>query len=590
MFLLSSPVALLGLISLPLLTAVYLLRNRLRNYPVSSIILWQRISSARLGGKTIDRPRLPLIFFLELLILFLITAGAAGPVIRLTDSRAPLIVVLDNSISMKAATGEQTFRDRAVDEILATVDFSRFRSITLILAGTEPVLLGSGSRETAGLKNDLEKWTCTAPRADISKAVALAGNLQGRVLVISDHKPPEEKPPAGLVWKSVGAPLPNRGFINASLTRYGSKLRCFLEIQNFSTTRLAFTCTVNKTPRNCRLSAGEKKRIILEITDTKKPVTATLPADAYAEDDTVVLYPPPLRRVSVGYTIADAELKTLLKRTVTSTGLSRVIAAQPDLLFTDAKALSTTDRDCWTVRFDTGEAGKVFRGPYVMDRSHPLLDGISLDNAIWGVYRKSNPLSIPLVTTGSQPLISAESLPWGAQRLHLNLNAELSNIHRSAAWPGLIWNLLHWRSLHLPGLQRTAFRLGEKITVITERDTKQITVHQTGTPPKPCTPVDRTVIFRPRERGVYTITRAKKKELFAVNALCAEESDLRNAASGSWGEWEQTETASVNSAPLAPFFFLLAFAALILHCFLTRNRSSAAARLPFNRPGPEVRE
>ncbi len=590
MFLLSSPLALFGLISLPLLTAVYLLRNRLRNYPVSSIILWQRISSTRLGGKTLDRPRFPLIFFLELLFLFLITAGAVGPIIRMTDSRVPLIAVLDNSISMQARTEDRTFRDRAVDEILAFVDFRRFRSITLILAGPGPVLLGSGSRETARLKNDLKKWTCTAPRADISKAVALAGNLQGRILVITDHKPPEEKPAAGLIWKSVGAPVPNRGFINASLTRYGSKLRCFLEIQNFSATRLALNYTVNKTPYNCRLNAGEKKRVILEIADTKKPVTATLPVDTYPEDDTVVLYPPPLRRVSVGYDIGNAELKTLLKRTVSSTGLSRVIPSQADLLFTDARARSTTDRDCWAVRFDGGEQDKVFRGPYVMDRSHPLLDGISLDNVIWGTYRKSNPLSIPLVTTGSRTLISGESLPWGAQRLHLNLNAELSNLHRSAAWPGLIWNLLHWRSLHLPGLQRTNYRLGEKVTIITERKTPQLTVQRTGILPKICKPADSTVIFRPRERGVYTVTRMEKKELFAVNALCAEESDLRKADTGTWGEWEETNTASVNSVLLTPFFFLLAFGALILHCFLTRNRSAAAKRPSFSQSDQGVRE
>ena len=80
---LTYPLALMALASLPALAAIYILRNRFRRRPVSSLVLWRFHVQSKPGGAKIHRLQLPLLFFLELLgLLLLVVAvcacGAAG--------------------------------------------------------------------------------------------------------------------------------------------------------------------------------------------------------------------------------------------------------------------------------------------------------------------------------------------------------------------------------------------------------------------------------------------------------------------------------------------------------------------------------
>src|ERR671933_168356 len=96
------PLALLGLLSLPALAAIYWLRNRHRRLVVSSLMLWLDPREAREGGTRIRRPQTPLLFFLELLVLLLLVLAAAGPHVHTAEGTRPLVVVLDDSFSMLA--------------------------------------------------------------------------------------------------------------------------------------------------------------------------------------------------------------------------------------------------------------------------------------------------------------------------------------------------------------------------------------------------------------------------------------------------------------------------------------------------------
>ena len=99
---LTYPLALIALTSLPALAAIYILRSRFRRQPVSSLVLWRFHVQSKSGGAKIHRLQLPLLFFLELLGLLLLVVAAAGPHWQLPQSTRPLIVVLDDSFSMRA--------------------------------------------------------------------------------------------------------------------------------------------------------------------------------------------------------------------------------------------------------------------------------------------------------------------------------------------------------------------------------------------------------------------------------------------------------------------------------------------------------
>src|SRR5947209_17625562 len=82
------------------LTAIYLLRNRFRRRPVSSLMLWREAREAREGGARVRRLHVPLLFFLEMAALAMLCLAAAEPHVRLRQGARPLVVVLDDSFSM----------------------------------------------------------------------------------------------------------------------------------------------------------------------------------------------------------------------------------------------------------------------------------------------------------------------------------------------------------------------------------------------------------------------------------------------------------------------------------------------------------
>lgn len=99
---LTYPLAMIALAAVPALAAIYLLRNRFRRRPVSSLVLWRFQVQSKAGGAKVNRLQLPLLFFLEMLVLVLLVVAASGPQWKLPQSARPLIVVLDDSISLRA--------------------------------------------------------------------------------------------------------------------------------------------------------------------------------------------------------------------------------------------------------------------------------------------------------------------------------------------------------------------------------------------------------------------------------------------------------------------------------------------------------
>ncbi|HKI69059.1 MAG TPA: VWA domain-containing protein, partial [Verrucomicrobiae bacterium] len=274
---LTYPLALIALVSLPALAAIYILRNRFRRRPVSSLVLWGFQVQSKAGGAKVHRLQLPLIFFLELLALALLVTAAAGPHWKLPQSARPLIVVLDDSFSMRAIRSNESVQSRAKDFLRELFRRQPPPYTRLILAGKQTRLLGASVRSWPEVNKLLSQWHCQASAAAIDSAITLASELgkqQANILVLTDHKPAEEKITSRrLVWRAFGWPLDNLAMVNASRTAFGDEDRCLLEIANFSSepysTRLIMQAGTN-TVRNQLLSLGahENQRLVFNIPST----------------------------------------------------------------------------------------------------------------------------------------------------------------------------------------------------------------------------------------------------------------------------------------------------------------------------------
>jgi hypothetical protein len=113
----TTPLAFIGLASLPALVAIYYLKSRPRKQVVSSLMLWIDPRMTHEGGVRLERLRTPLLFWLELLSLLLLTLAAAGPLLQAGNSSRPLVVVLDDSFSMLAG-GNDSPRQKAIQALL----------------------------------------------------------------------------------------------------------------------------------------------------------------------------------------------------------------------------------------------------------------------------------------------------------------------------------------------------------------------------------------------------------------------------------------------------------------------------------------
>jgi hypothetical protein len=571
---LTYPLALIAAAALPALAAIYILRNRFRRRQVSSLMLWQFRVQSKEGGARVHRLQLPLLFFLELLALALLVMAAAGPHWKLPQATRPLIVVLDDSFSMRAASENVSTQTRAKEFLQKMYRFQPPPSTRLLLAGIEPRVIGGSARNWAEVEKLLSQWTCHAPVSSVDAALTLASELgkqQANILVLTDHEPAEKKfANDRLQWRSFGKPVENVAIINASRTANGDEDRCLLEIANFSsnprTAAVLVQTGANSTQRtSLSLAPREQQRLVFNIFKTTPALEATLTDDALADDNHIQLLPPIRKRVRVQISLSDSTLSELVERTLAATGLRAAISENPQLVIHESD--SSPSNDAWSLRWAVSEKPNAYTGPFIIDSSHPLGQGVGLAGVVWaGAAMTNSSADTPVILAGNVPLLTTREDFVGRQFLTLNLSPELSTLQTTPDWPILFWNILQWRASQMPGLLDSNARLGAEVILKT-----------TGEPVTVVWP-DKTVKNFPKTSdqlaletplpGIYSVAMGPSTNSFAVNSLAADESDLSACATGQWGNWGSDAESRYEQSPMAWLFALIALGLLTAHLYL----------------------
>jgi hypothetical protein len=580
------PLALAGLAAaVPALVAIYIFRRRFRRLQVSSLMLWLDPKPPREGGSRIERLQTPLLFFLELAALLLLVGAAADPHIQTAQGTRPLVVVLDDSFSMRAGGDEsaQQLARRALEQELHS---SPRYSVRLLLAGDHPQALGEPARTSREALAQLDGWHCRAPAAHLDEAIVLANELGGdltQILVLTDH-PPEIVPGEGrLQWWAFGKERPNLAFVAAARTGRDGADRVLLEIANLSDKpqRAALvleSLAEGQPPAEVErsqplLEAHETHRIILQLKEGSPALRARLGADALDYDNEVTLLPARFRPVRVRIRIANETLRPLVDKALRASRETLIVSERPEIVFTDDDG---DDGDAWTVRFITDKEGASFTGPFVIDRNHPLSDGLSLQGVVWGAGSAGEMPGAPVIMAGSVPLCTDKESPDGRHDLRLRLRTELSTLQLSPAWPVLMSNMLQWRQSFTPGLNRPNVRIGEEavLTLLRARDDLEL-VAPTGAARRVAAPEKRLVI-RPEDAGVWQVREPRTHEILAscaANPLAREESDLSQCGSGKWGDWRDATSLRLEYQSIAWVLLLVALGVVTIHLALASRGS-----------------
>jgi hypothetical protein len=576
--LLTYPLALLALAAVPVFVAIYLFRNKFRQYPVSSLLLWQSMYRAREGGTRIKRLQLPWLFLLELLIIILLVLAATDPRIPIPLRRHTLIAVLDNSASMQAQYASGNARDRAFRFLVREIKRGKYHAVRLVLAGSRPQLLEPAVSSVSDLAGLLAQWNCNAPAAALEESTALALELSepaDRIMVLTDHAPDQLGEDGRIVWKAFGRPAPNVGFVNGIRTWGVNSERCFLEIAGFADVpvktkvRIAYGPDKPFEEKNVTVNTGETIRLVFDLPPGIPCVHALLDRDGLPADNELNLFPESRKTVKALLAFQNEQLAEAVAMAVDATGLREPGSLVPGLVLTDSNAVGRVREKAWTVRFVRGEKNQSYIGPFVVNSSHPVTGGLQLQGVVWGASPDVTLPGTPVVMAGNIPLVTDEKYITGEHVIHIQYVPELSTLHATPNWPVLIWNIMNWRAGVSDGMRESNIRIGMPAVYNAAPGIQQVTVVEPGKRTARLPVFSGTALYEPEQCGVYHVNNGSGTNIFfAVNFLAPEESDTRNLSSGSWGDWMDTEVLQREYASLMWLFIAAALAALAAHMYV----------------------
>ncbi|MGH7225718.1 MAG: hypothetical protein ACRELF_21070, partial [Gemmataceae bacterium] len=446
--------------------------------------------------------------------------------------------------------------------------------------------LGETAYTTVEAMDRLRDWHCRAAASRLEEALSFASELGGELpllLVLTDREPaPPLLPPQDgggegggrgrIQWWSFGQPRANLAIVNAARTPHESGERCLLEIANYSdntetTTLVLETGAAAKEHQRStlHLPPHETQRFLLTLADKTPTLSARIDNDDLAVDNRVSLLSSTARPIRTMVRIKDKELHQPIDKALRASHQAEMVEKEPDLVFLDGTEASKDVGDAWVVRLLAERDAVPYAGPFVLDRNHPLTEGLSLKDAIWGGGKDPTLPGSPVILAGSVPLLTDVETRTHGHELRLRLRPDLSTLPDAPAWPILIWNLLQWRASVKPGLHRFNFRLGEQVamTFAVPRPSVDV-VPPDGT--RQTMPVQEgRLVLRPDEVGVWSIEAGEESASFAVNALSANESDLSGCVSGRWGDWLDETSLRLEYQSIAWILLLLVLAIATVH-------------------------
>jgi hypothetical protein len=188
-----SPLALLGLLFVPLVVAMYMLKLRRDERLVPSTLLWARLVADVEANAPWQRLRRSLLLLLQLLLVVILALLAARPFTERPAGLArDLVLVVDVSASMGATDVLPDRLSRAKEEASAALrELPAGGRVSVIAAGRSARVVANGTADLGRVKQAISSLAVTASPGDLGDALRLASALAARsgdaqVLVVTD--------------------------------------------------------------------------------------------------------------------------------------------------------------------------------------------------------------------------------------------------------------------------------------------------------------------------------------------------------------------------------------------------------------------
>jgi hypothetical protein len=598
-----NPIALYGLFTLPLLLIPYLLRRKPRRYVFSSLLIF-----AAMGADPTVRPwgrlRLPLIFFLQLLLLALMIIALGEPVFTASPSR--VAIVMDNSASMQALEdGKSRFvlaQERAAD-IFAELGSSAVLDLYL----TAPRLERFGGvsfspSEAARALHGLKPVDLGEAPLDYNNALGQLAREQkyDRVYLITDRPARGHSGATRVV--TVGRPRANFAITSFGV-HHGSladaRLNASAEIANFSSgdARLKITLRGNGAPlatRELAIAAGGYASASFEGLPLHAFFEAEIDArDALDLDNRSFAVAPTTKTLRIlGISPRPQELNSL--RAITGVELDIVAPADYEksdrsrygleIFHFAAPAVLPHNPALFILPPNQNELVDL-REPATNPSVSGWREGHPLTRYVnFALFRPRYARPLKPQLPGENIVLSAEgtlvfaTMKHGLRYLVLGFDPFPFLGQENLPMSIFTVNMIDW-FFAFSGERGKA--TGEPIPVSAAQSGDQI-----------ITPAGERFSLRPgatafpatRYQGIYQLMRHSEKSLIAVNLRDVNESDLRRPAPIELGgESDASRTSESTLMPFWPYFLLAALLLLMLEWFIKPRMAGSGRRFELRR-------
>jgi Ca-activated chloride channel family protein len=189
----TTPLALLGLLFVPAVVAMYLLKLRRDEAVIPSTLLWTKLVADVEANAPWQRLRRSLLLLLQLLLVALLAFLAARPFLEHPAGLAgDIVVVIDTSASMSATDVSPNRLEAAKTAALdALRDLPNGGKVSVIAAGRTARVVATGSSDLGRIRQAIASIVPTSASGDLGDALRLASALAARsgdaeILVATD--------------------------------------------------------------------------------------------------------------------------------------------------------------------------------------------------------------------------------------------------------------------------------------------------------------------------------------------------------------------------------------------------------------------
>ncbi len=172
------PIGLLGLIGVPILILVYILKNRYTEQTIAATYMW-RLSELFLKRRNpLSKITGIISLILQLLFVTSISLAIAHPIITLKGAANEYCFVLDGSASMSMKTEGVSRFDRAKSEVNKIIDKAESGSVfSLVYVGDITETVFETEDDIALIKDRIEALECSGAKIDYTDSIGVAQRL-----------------------------------------------------------------------------------------------------------------------------------------------------------------------------------------------------------------------------------------------------------------------------------------------------------------------------------------------------------------------------------------------------------------------------